>query len=99
MAAGALRAASELGVHVPGDLAVVGFDDIAVAGLIQPSLTTVRQEMHTIGEAAAEALSQMIDDPETRPVQRIIPTQLVVRSSTVNGAPRERTLAGDKEVR
>jgi LacI family transcriptional regulator, galactose operon repressor len=99
MAVGALRAASELGVRVPEDLAVVGFDDIAIAGLIQPALTTVRQEMHTIGEAAAEALGQMIDDPETRPVQRIIPTQLVVRSSTVNGAPRERTLAGDKEVR
>jgi len=99
MAVGALHAASELGVHVPEDLAVVGFDDIAIAGLIQPALTTVRQEMHAIGEAAAEALSQMIDDPETRPVQRIIPTQLVVRSSTVNGAPRERTLATDKEVR
>jgi DNA-binding LacI/PurR family transcriptional regulator len=55
--------------------------------------------MHAIGEAAAEALSQMIDDPETRPVQRIVPTRLVVRSSTVNGAPRERTLAPDKEVR
>jgi LacI family transcriptional regulator len=100
MAAGALRAASELGVHVPEELAVVGFDDIAIAGLIQPSLTTVRQEMHAIGEAAAEGLSQMIDDPETRPVRRTVPTQLVVRSSTVvNGAPRERTLAPDKEVR
>jgi LacI family transcriptional regulator, galactose operon repressor len=100
MAAGALRAASELGAHVPEDLAVVGFDDIALAGLIQPSLTTVRQEMHAIGEAAAEALGQMIDDPETRPVRRIVPTRLVVRSSTeLNGAPRERTLASDKEVR
>ena len=53
-----------------------------------------------IGEAAAEALGQMIDDPETQPVRRIVPTRLVVRSSTqVNGAPRERTLASDKEVR
>jgi LacI family transcriptional regulator len=100
MAAGALRAASELDVRVPEDLAVVGFDDIALAGLIQPSLTTVRQEMHAIGEAAAEALGQMIDDPETQPVRRIVPTRLVVRSSTeMNGAPRERTLASDKEVR
>jgi LacI family transcriptional regulator len=100
MAVGALRAASELGVDVPEDLAVVGFDDIAIAGLIQPALTTVRQEMHAIGEAAAEALGQMIDDPETQPVRRIVPTRLVVRSSTeLNGAPRERTLASDKEVR
>jgi LacI family transcriptional regulator len=100
MAAGALRAASELGAGVPGDLAIVGFDDIAIAGLIQPSLTTVRQEMHAIGEAAAEALGQMIDDPEREPVRRVLPTQLVVRSSTGSQrAPRERTLATDKEVR
>jgi len=100
MAAGALRAASELGVRVPEDLAVVGFDDIEIAGLIQPALTTVRQEMHDIGEAAAEGLGRMIDDPETQPVRRTVPTRLVVRSSSgATGAPRERTLATDKEVR
>jgi LacI family transcriptional regulator len=100
MAAGALRAASELGVRVPDQLAVVGFDDIDVAGLIQPSLTTVRQEMHDIGEAAAEGLSQMIDDPDSEPVRRIVPTRLIVRSSCgAKRAPRERTLATDKEVR
>jgi LacI family transcriptional regulator len=95
-----LRAASELGVRVPEDLAVVGFDDIDVAGLIQPALTTVRQEMHDIGEAAAEGLGGMIDDPGTQPVRRIVPTRLVVRSSCgAQRAPRERTLATDKEVR
>jgi LacI family transcriptional regulator len=100
MAAGALRAASELSVRVPDDLAVVGFDDIEVAGLIQPSLTTVRQEMHEIGQAAAEALGKMIDDPGTEPVRRTLPTRLVVRSSCgAVRAPRERTLATDKEVR
>jgi LacI family transcriptional regulator len=100
MAAGALRAASELGVRVPDDLAVVGFDDIEVAGLIQPALTTVRQEMNQIGQAAAEALGKMIDDPGTEPVRRTLPTRLVVRSSCgAQRAPRERTLATDKEVR
>ena len=73
---------------------------VVVAGLIQPSLTTVRQEMHGIGEAAAEGLGRMIDDPETQPVWRIVPTRLVVRSSCgAKRAPRERTLAIDKEVR
>ena len=100
MAAGALRAANELGVRVPEDLAIVGFDDITVAALIQPPLTTVRQDMHAIGEAAAEGLGRMIDDPDAAPVQQLVPTQLVVRSSSgAQGAPRERTLAGDKEVR
>ena len=100
MAAGALRAANELGVRVPEDLAVVGFDDITVAALIQPALTTIRQDMHSIGEAAAEGLGRMIDDPDAAPVQQLAPVHLVVRSSCgAQGAPRERTLAGDKEVR
>src|SRR5919202_316783 len=63
MAAGALRAAHEAGVRVPEDLAVVGFDDIALAELIQPALTTVRQDMHKLGTGAARGLFQMIEDP------------------------------------
>ena len=99
MAAGALRAANELGVRVPGGLALVGFDDIGLASLIQPQLTTVRQDMHALGEAAAEALSRMIDDPDAAPVRRLVPTRLVVRSSSGPEAPREGALATTKEVR
>jgi LacI family transcriptional regulator len=100
MAAGALRAAHELRVSVPEELAVVGFDDIALAALIQPSLTTVRQDMEAIGTAAAEGLARMIDDPDAAPVQLLVPTQLVIRSSCgAKRAPRERTLEREKEVR
>ena len=99
MAAGALRAAHELGVRVPQDLALIGFDDIGLASLIQPQLTTVRQDMHALGEAAAEALSRMIDDPDAAPVRRLVPTRLVVRSSTgAREAPGQRARA-TKEVR
>ena len=99
MAAGALRAAHDLGVAVPEDLAIVGFDDIALAALIQPPLTTVRQDMKAIGEAAAEALGEMIDDPEAAPERLLIPTQLIVRSSSGGKrASRERMLATEKEV-
>jgi LacI family transcriptional regulator len=98
MAAGALRAANELGVRVPGDAAVVGFDDIGLASLIQPQLTTVRQDMHALGEAAATGLARMIDDPEAAPARELVPTRLVVRdSSGGRRAPRERTLT-TKEV-
>ena len=98
MAAGALRAAHELGAAVPGDLAVVGFDDIALAALIQPSLTTVRQNMQAIGEAAAKALGRMIEDPTSAPEQLLVPTELVVRASSGERASRERMLAPTKEV-
>lgn len=99
MAAGALRAANELGVRVPDDLAVIGFDDIALAGLIQPPLTTIRQDMENLGRAAADGLIQMIEDPEGAPVQVQVPTRLVVRSSCgAKRAPRERARRPTKEV-
>ena len=86
MAAGALRAANELGVRVPEDVAVVGFDDIGLASLIQPQLTTVRQDMHGLGEAAANGLARMIENPESPPARELVPTRLVVRASS--GAKR-----------
>lgn len=99
MAAGALRAAHDLGVAVPEGLAIVGFDDIALAALIQPPLTTVRQNMEAIGEAAAVALGEMIDDPDAAPERLRVPTQLIVRSSSGGKrASRERMLATEKEV-
>jgi LacI family transcriptional regulator len=99
MAAGALRAANELGVRVPEDLAVVGFDDIGLASLIQPQLTTVRQDMQALGEAAAGGLGRMIEDPQAEPVRELVPTTLVVRESSGGmGAPRASALT-DKEVR
>ena len=91
MAAGALRAAHELGVRVPDDLAVIGFDDIGLASLIQPQLTTVRQDMHGMGEAAARGIARMIEDPEAAPVRAFVPTRLVVRASSVTQASRAKT--------
>ena len=99
MAAGAIRAASDLGMRVPEDVAIVGFDDIGLASLIQPQLTTVRQDMHGLGEAAANGLARMIDDPESPPARELVPTRLVVRASSgANGAPGALTLR-TKEVR
>jgi LacI family transcriptional regulator len=99
MAAGALRAANELGARVPEDVAVVGFDDIGLASLIQPELTTVRQDMHALGEAAANGLARMIESPELPPARELLPTRLVVRASSgANGTPGARAF-GTKEVR
>jgi LacI family transcriptional regulator len=93
MAAGALRAANELDVRVPEDVAVVGFDDIGLASLIQPQLTTVRQDMHALGEAAANGLARMIETPEAPPARELVPTRLVVRASSgASRAPGARAL-------
>ncbi len=82
MAMGALQAAYERGLSVPGELSVAGFDDIDIAEHLTPPLTTLRAHGEEIGRQTATLLFQRLADPE-RPQQRIaIPTELVVRGST-----------------
>ncbi|MBP2705584.1 LacI family DNA-binding transcriptional regulator [Microbispora sp. RL4-1S] len=81
MAVGALRAIAEAGLKVPEDIAVVGFDDIELAGLVIPGLTTVAQDKAGIGAAAAEAVVAMINGADAPPPQ-VLPTTLVVRGSS-----------------
>ncbi len=79
LALGLLRAFWEHGVQVPGDVAVVGFDDEAGAAYYVPPLTTVRQDFAALGRAAISSLLYALDG---RPVQRVvIPAQLVIRAS------------------
>jgi DNA-binding LacI/PurR family transcriptional regulator len=85
-ALGALRALKNKGLRVPEDCSVIGFDDVAQAGLSAPSLTTVRQPMEAMGSMsvgiildAIKAVQQKQDIPVVR---RKIPAELVVREST-----------------
>jgi DNA-binding LacI/PurR family transcriptional regulator len=78
LALGALRAADELGIAVPGELSVVGFDDTPPAALARPALTTVHQPHHAKGMAAAERLLH----PAATPTDQVLPVGLVVRAST-----------------
>jgi LacI family transcriptional regulator len=87
MAVGAIKAANDAGLEVPGDLAVVGFDDIQLAGLLNPSLTTIRQDKPGLGLAAARALVEQIENPEIKPPALTLPIELVVRESS-GGAHR-----------
>jgi len=82
MAIGAMVAIEEAGLRVPEDIAVTGFDDIALAAELKPSLTTVRQDAVAMGTAAAEAIVQMLADPSGTPPVVIVPTKLVVRESS-----------------
>jgi LacI family transcriptional regulator len=81
MAVGAIKTAREAGLRVPGDLAVVGFDDIQLASLLDPPLTTIRQDKVGLGRAAARALVEQIENPETTPAALTLPVELVVRAS------------------
>jgi len=81
MAIGAMRAAHERGLVLPRDLAVVGFDDIQLAAMVHPALTTIRQDKEGLGAAAAEGLVAMIEDPDCPPPQVTLPVALVVRES------------------
>ncbi|MEZ0109752.1 LacI family transcriptional regulator [Catenulispora sp. EB89] len=60
MAVGALRALADLGVAVPGEVSVIGFDDVEAASLVRPGLTTVAQDHAAIGAAAVESLVRTI---------------------------------------
>ena len=80
IAIGAMRALSEAGLSVPGDVAIIGFDDIPAARFANPPLTTVMQDLRGAGERLVETLIADITG-EARPDSRL-PTKLVVRGST-----------------
>jgi DNA-binding LacI/PurR family transcriptional regulator len=89
LAFGALEAAAELGVRVPAELSIVGFDDNPAARHTTPPLTTVAQPQEEKGRLAAEWLIEDIERGEaSSPRRRLLPTELVVRGSTA--PPRQR---------
>jgi DNA-binding LacI/PurR family transcriptional regulator len=83
IAIGAMRAARELGLRVPGDLSVVGFDDVDLAAHVDPPLTTVHQPIRQKG---ADAVRLLLDEVEQRsanqPEHLRLETRLIVRGST-----------------
>ncbi|PKQ23594.1 MAG: LacI family transcriptional regulator [Actinobacteria bacterium HGW-Actinobacteria-5] len=87
LAQSVLAAASDAGLAVPGDLAIVGFDDHPLTLRTRPTLTTVRQDVDAKGRAAARALLGLVagraDNSVSRPRGRRLPVQLQVRGSTL----------------
>lgn len=82
-AIGAIRALKDAGLSVPGDVSVVGFDDILSAAYATPSLTTVRQPLFDMGKRGAEILLERIADREKEyPPEIVMAPELVVREST-----------------
>lgn len=81
MAIGAIREANKLGRKIPTDLAVIGFDDINLASVNQPRLSTMRIFKQRIGCLAAERLIANIKDPNLPPTKILVSTELVIRES------------------
>src|SRR5687768_1024822 len=80
LALGALQRLHERGFAVPGDVSVAGFDDIPVAALTAPSLSTVRLPLRDLGRRGFEAAIRMLATETVEP--QILPTQVVLREST-----------------
>ena len=91
MAFGVIRAAHELGLEVPEDVSVVGFDDIPEAVYFRPKLTTVRQPLQEMGRMATRILVDMIENPDSAQGRLELATELIVRDSTA--APKDSSKA------
>jgi len=82
MAIGAMEVCIRRGYSVPEDISIIGFDDIPLAKLTNPPLTTVAQPAYEIGYRAAEMLLQQCEDGSLAPQHTVLQCQLVIREST-----------------
>ena len=81
MAMGVINAANELGIQIPEQLSIIGYDDIHIAKFMSPSLTTIHQPKYRLGQAAVETLLRKLDDKsDEAQVVQLEPT-LVERNS------------------
>jgi LacI family transcriptional regulator len=82
MAIGALRALRQAGLAVPGDVEVIGFDDIEFARMVEPPLTTVSQPAQEMGAKSAELLLQLVAGQKPRRKTVLMTPRLVLRATT-----------------
>jgi LacI family repressor for deo operon, udp, cdd, tsx, nupC, and nupG len=105
MAIGAMRALRSRGFRVPEDVSVIGFDDMRFARYCDPPLTTIAQPMGEMGREAMNMMIEILINPHAPPLERILPTQLVVRGSTASCSvprrlgPRRQRSAQKRSVR
>lgn len=84
-AIGVLEAGAALGLSTPGDLSVIGYDDVGAADLLE--LTTIRQPLTETGERAVARLLDLIEGRATEPLREVLPVTLVVRRTTAAPPP------------
>jgi LacI family transcriptional regulator len=87
MALGAIRAAAELGLHIPEDLALIAFDETEWAPFVAPPLTTVAHPVHELGRTAAELLERRLAEPDRTQVTVLLRPKLIIRASCGRHSP------------
>jgi LacI family transcriptional regulator len=92
MAAGVLRAAHELGLEIPRDFSVIGFDDIIMSNYTDPPLTTIKVMREHMGRRAMTRLIELVERTDSRVKVELAPVELVVRESTGRARDRERPM-------
>ncbi|MGH9433692.1 MAG: LacI family DNA-binding transcriptional regulator [Terriglobia bacterium] len=88
-AIGVLQALGEAGVDVPGEVSVVGFDDIDLAHFAQPPLTTAMLSREELGRMAFKALQRILTSKNHMGAEYVVDTQLVIRKSTAQARNRK----------
>ena len=78
----ALRAARRFGLRVPQDLSIIGFDNIDIAAMVSPAISTINQPCFQIGFTACETLAERINNPDSIPRSILLDAELVLRESS-----------------
>ncbi|NJN54951.1 MAG: LacI family transcriptional regulator [Anaerolineae bacterium] len=82
LAVGVINAATKMGIQVPAQLSVIGFDDLRLAPYVNPALTTIAQPKYEMGVVATTMLLERITDQELAPRMQLLDLELLVREST-----------------
>src|ERR1700727_1820866 len=99
-AMGCIRALHDSGLRVPQDVSVVGFDDIKEAAFQTPSLTTIRQPLHQMGELAVQLLLQQLRPSETKPPPQVaVEPELIIRESSCPARQKLRQAASTRPAK
>jgi LacI family transcriptional regulator len=81
MAFGVMRAAIEAGIRIPRDISLIGFDDVELAAISFPPLTTIHQPKYDVGRAAIEIVNELLETGIKGPQHRVVDVKLVERAS------------------
>ncbi|HXQ81973.1 MAG TPA: LacI family DNA-binding transcriptional regulator [Opitutaceae bacterium] len=81
MTVGALGTVYEMGLHIPDQIAIIGFDELPLASVFNPPLTVVRQPAYEVGKCAAELMIKRLDDPRRAPTSLMLSPELIIRKS------------------